>query len=144
MPVAFSERALDDRAIESLLQGAERMRSPFSAVHIQHWGGAVAGGRSADTAFVRRDEPFVLNVIGGWTDASESDGHIAWARQLVQAIQPSITGGAYVNFLGDEGETRVRAAYGTHYDRLIALKDKYDPTNVFRLNQNIKPSGDSR
>src|SRR5438105_14436329 len=83
-------RVLDDRAIERLLQGAERMRSPLSAVHIQHWGGAIAGGRSVDTAFVRRHEPFVLNVIGAWTDASDSDAPIASARQLVQDMQPSI------------------------------------------------------
>ncbi len=66
---------------------------------------------------------------------------MSWARQMAAALEPFSTGGVYVNFLGDEGEGRVRAAYGaSRYDRLVGLKDRYDPGNLFRLNQNIRPS----
>ena len=74
-----------------------------------------------------------------WTTAAESESHIGWADDLWQAIQPFSTGGAYVNYLGNEGEERVRAAYGTNFQRLVVLKNKYDPTNLFCRNQNIKP-----
>ena len=73
-------------------------------------------------------------------DAGETDRHVEWTRGLSQAVQPFASGGVYVNFLGDEGEDRVRAAYGpATYDRLAEIKGRYDPTNFFRMNQNIRP-----
>lgn len=132
-------RELDDGALDVLIARAAKMRSPFSAVHIHHVEGVVARVPTDATAFARRAAPFILNLIGGWTDADESDAHIAWVRQTAQALKPYATGAAYLNFLGEEGEARVRAAYGANYDRLVALKDKYDPINLFRLNQNIRP-----
>jgi Berberine and berberine like. len=71
----------------------------------------------------------------------EDERHIAWARAFWAAMRPFATGGVYVNNLGEEGEDRVRAAYGANYARLAALKAKYDPDNLFRLNQNIRPAG---
>jgi FAD/FMN-containing dehydrogenase len=68
-----------------------------------------------------------------------TEAQIAWVRDTYRAVEPSTTGGVYVNYLGDEGAKRVRAAYGPNYDRLVALKRAYDPTNFFRLNQNIRP-----
>jgi FAD/FMN-containing dehydrogenase len=73
-------------------------------------------------------------------DATESGLHIAWARHAAQSIQPYATGATYLNFLGDEGQARVRDAYGANYDRLVAVKNIYDPTNFFRLNHNIQPT----
>jgi FAD/FMN-containing dehydrogenase len=94
-----------------------------------------------ETAFANREAPFVLNLISTWTEPTESEHHIEWARDTCAALQPFSTGGVYVNFLDrDEGEARVRAAYGENYERLASLKAKYDPTNFFHLNQNIKPS----
>lgn len=133
-------RGLDDGAIDTLIDQASKMRSPLSAIHVQHIEGAVSRVKSGDTAFGHRDPRFVLNLIGGWMDASESDSHIAWVRDAARAIQPHATGATFLNFLGDEGEARVRSAYGANYDRLVALKNKYDPTNFFRLNQNIRPT----
>jgi len=76
-----------------------------------------------------------------WEKAAESDANIQWTRKFFDAMQPFLADGVYVNYLGDEGQDRVRAAYGgDKYDRLVELKNKYDPTNFFRLNQNIKPS----
>ena len=91
------------------------------------------------TAFGHRDSGFVVNIVGIWPTPVDNDKHIDWARGLFAALQP-YAHGAYINFLGDEGEARVRAAYGPHYERLVALKNKYDPTNLFRLNHNIPPA----
>jgi hypothetical protein len=83
----------------------------------------------------------VLNVNARWSEPQDADPHVAWTQDLWQAMRPWSAGGVYVNFLGDEGQDRVRAAYGERkYQRLVALKDRYDPTNFFRLNQNIQPT----
>ena len=82
--------------------------------------------------------PFVLNAVAGWQDAAATEEHIAWARAVNDAAAGASTGRAYVNFLGDAGAGR--SSYGPEtYERLAALKREYDPTNVFRLNQNIEP-----
>ena len=75
-----------------------------------------------------------------WSDPAESDANVDWARRCYRAAEPFLKRGVYVNYLGDEGDVRVRAAYGGNYDRLAAIKNKYDPTNFFHLNQNIKPA----
>jgi FAD/FMN-containing dehydrogenase len=134
-------RGLDDATIDTLIEQAGTMRSPMSAVHIHHVEGAVSRVNADATAFGHRDAPFILNVIGMWANPEENDHHVAWTRQFARAVEPHSTGAAYVNFLGDEGEARVKAAYGDgKYARLVALKNSYDPKNLFRLNQNIKPS----
>jgi FAD/FMN-containing dehydrogenase len=133
-------RGLDDNTVAVLVEQASQMRSPLSAIHIHHIEGAVNRVKPADTAFPHRNASFVLNLLGAWTDAAESEAHTAWVRQAAQAAQPYATGDAYLNFLSNEGDARVRAAYGPNYDRLVALKAHYDPANFFRLNQNIKPT----
>lgn len=131
---------LEDGAIETLVEQAGGMRSPFSAIHIHHLEGAVARAGSADTAFTHRDSRYVLNVIGSWMDPAESQAHIGWTRAAWEALRPSAAGAVYVNFLGAEGDDRVKAAYGEEtYARLVDLKRRFDPTNLLRLNQNIRP-----
>ena len=94
------------------------------------------------TAYRERQAPYVMNIIAGSFDSEGFDSHVDWAQRLYADVAPSLTGGAYINFLSAEGDERVRAAYGEEkFARLRALKDKYDPTNVFHLNQNIPPSG---
>jgi FAD/FMN-containing dehydrogenase len=131
---------LDDRAIDALVRYHQAATSPKSEIHVHHMGGAVARVPAAATAFGDRSAPFLLNVIASTFTADGYDGAVAWAQELHGAIGPSLTGGSYVNFLSAEGDERVRAAYGANYDRLVELKDEYDPTNLFRLNQNIRPS----
>ena len=82
----------------------------------------------------------MLNIIGSTFTADGYEDAVTWAQGLHSAMSPALTGGTYVNFLSAEGDERVRAAYGDKYARLVALKDEYDPTNLFRLNQNIAPS----
>ena len=92
------------------------------------------------TAYAHRDAEFVMNVHGRWETAAEDDGDIGWSRAFFRDAAPFATGGVYVNFMTDEETDRVRAAYGPNYDRLVAVKKKYDPDNLFRMNQNISPS----
>jgi FAD/FMN-containing dehydrogenase len=135
-------RVLSDDALDALIEHAARMKSlsPFSAVHIHHWEGAVKGTDPDATAFAHRDAPYVLNILGLWTAGDDADEHTGWAREFSRAIQPFATGQVYLNFLGDEGEDRIRRAYGADkYARLAVLKKEYDPDNLFRMNQNIKP-----
>jgi hypothetical protein len=75
-----------------------------------------------------------------WPNAADSERNIRWTRECWEAMQPFLVAGSYVNYVSDEGEASARAAYGPNYDRLAALKDKYDPSNFFRMNHNIKPS----
>ncbi len=136
-------RELSYDAINVLVEHAAKMNSlsPFSAVHLHHWGGAIQRVNKDATAFAHRDARYVLNVIGLWMEHENADKHIAWTRNYSQKMQPFSTGQVYLNFLGNEGAARVKAAYGaTRYERLVALKNKYDSANLFRLNQNIKPS----
>lgn len=131
--------ALDDAAIDTILTHAAAMPAPFSQIHLHQLGGAAARVRESDTAFGHRDAAFTLNIIGTWLEAHETDQGIRWVRDFWSAMEP-FSSGVYVNFLGEEGDALVRAAYDpAAYQRLVALKQKYDPTNFFVLNQNIKP-----
>jgi FAD/FMN-containing dehydrogenase len=117
------------------------MLSPMSMVLFFHMHGAATRVDPNETAFGLRDDQWDYDVISQWTDPAESSDHIQWTRNFWTAVEPFATGEVYVNHLdAEEGTTRIRAAYGRNYDRLVALKNRYDPTNLFRLNQNIKPT----
>ena len=135
---------LNEDTIHVLVEHSAKMKSlsHFSAVHLHHWRGAINRANKDATAFAHRDMGYVMNVIDLWMEHENADNHIAWARDFSQAMQPFSTGQVYLNFLGDEGVARVKAAYDVkRYERLVALKNKFDPMNLFRLNQNIKPIG---
>ena len=134
-------KELSDSCIDRIIEFAGKMPSSECEVFIPHMEG-VAGRVPEDaTAFVHRKAPFVINIHTRWQKKEDDAKCLAWARDFHKATEP-FASGVYVNFLSDEGEARVRQAYSPSvWDRLVAVKTKWDPENVFRINQNIKPSG---
>jgi FAD/FMN-containing dehydrogenase len=129
---------LDDELIEKLRVLHLSAPGPQCEIHVHQMGGAVARVGDGDTAFPERSMPFVVNAVTGWHDPDGAPAHTAWARAVIDAAADASTGRAYVNFLGDADAART--SYGAEtYARLVELKREYDPTNVFRLNQNIDP-----
>ena len=112
------------------------MRAP---IVFQQMHGAAARVGPTETAFAHRANQHDSMVLSAWTDSADSERNIEWTRSFWEAMQPFAEQGVYVNNLGMEGEDRVKAAYGPNYARLLEVKNKYDPTNFFRMNQNIPP-----
>ncbi|RJQ47692.1 MAG: FAD-binding oxidoreductase [Nitrospiraceae bacterium] len=130
---------LQDDCINEVLLYFSAVPSPLTQIHIQHLQGAMGRVREDETAFSHRNALCVLNIVSKWIDPAGNEKNIQWTRDLSRALEP-YAAGAYVNFMGDEGQDIVRAAYSPgNYNRLVQLKNKYDPTNFFSLNQNIKP-----
>jgi len=133
-------RQLKDEVIDIAVKYASNLPSPQCEIFYGLLGGA-AGRKAVDEmAYSHRDADFVLNVHARWENASDDNKCISWARALFKESAPYATGGVYVNFMTEEETDRVKAAYGPNYERLVALKKKYDPKNLFRMNQNIRPS----
>ena len=131
-------REISDQAIDTLL-AAYATAPSGSLLVLQQVGGAIGRVPIAETPYANRDALYDCFPISIWDEPADDEIHIRWARDLWTAMRPFSTGGVYANNLGDEGTDRVQAAYGENYARLVALKNKYDPTNFFRLNQNIRP-----
>ena len=131
---------LSDEAIDALVERFGQVASPYSSVLIEQLGGAISRVGNEETAFAHRAAPYDLVIMPMWSDAAESAQHIRWADELWQAVQPCSSGGVYVNYLSNEGAERVKAAHGSNYERLVTLKNKYDPLNLFCCNQNIQPT----
>ena len=131
---------LDDELIDRLCEIHLAAPGPQCEIHVHQMGGAIARASDGTTAFAERSMPFVLNAVAGWQDPDAGPAHREWARATIAAAADASTGRAYVNFLGDSDDARM--SYGEEtYARLVALKNEYDPTNVFRRNHNIDPSG---
>jgi FAD/FMN-containing dehydrogenase len=132
---------LTDDAIDTLVEHAPAVTSPKSYCIVFQLGGALARVGEDETAFSQRDAAHNVNINAVWTEEDpDAERHVDWARDFFDAMQPHAGGRVYVNFLGEEGGNRVRQAYGArNYERLVELKRAYDPTNFFRLNQNIQP-----
>ena len=133
-------KQISEEAIDLLVTNFSTVPSPFSSVGFQQYGGAISRVGPLETAYSHRDAQYDFVPSAVWSDPNDSEMNIEWSREVWESMKPFSTGGEYVNNLGQEGEDRVRAAYGDNYDRLLALKNKYDPTNFFRLNANIKPT----
>jgi FAD/FMN-containing dehydrogenase len=132
---------LSDGAIEIMLQFLATKPSPATGIGLQQVHGAAARVDPTATAFPHRGgNMYDFLILSQWEDPAESEANIGWTRALFEAMQPFLERGVYVNDLGEEDEDRVRAAYGVNYERLAALKQRYDPTNLFRVNQNVRPS----
>lgn len=132
-------RDLPDEAIDVLLGFVAEMPSPFSGVGLQQMGGLASRVDPSATAFAHRARQYDLLMLSQWADPAETERNVAWTRACFAAMEPFLSG-VYGNNLGDEGDARVRAAYGDNYRRLAALKAKYDPHNLFHVNQNVKPA----
>jgi FAD/FMN-containing dehydrogenase len=131
--------ALEDGVIDAICEHGLRIESPVTSLALWQMGGAVARVSDADTAFHGRNAGFTFNINGNTETAAGFEAERQWARDFWTALEPYHTS-VYVNFLMEEGEERVRQAYGSEkFDRLKRLKRKYDPTNLFRMNQNIRP-----
>jgi hypothetical protein len=132
-------RGLSDDALDAIVDHAATVPSPLSAIIIEQFGGAMGRVDPRATAFPNRESEYNFLIISRWQDPADDERQIAWTRQFWQALQPSASGGVYVNYLegGQEGADRVRAAYGVNYDRLRTVKQRYDPHNLFHRNQNI-------
>jgi FAD/FMN-containing dehydrogenase len=132
---------LSDGLIDTLLDAVKRLPTPDCEIFIGNLGGAINRVAPDATAYPHRNIEFVMNVHTRWTDAREDKDCIAWARGLYEKAAPFATGGVYVNFMPDDEAQRVKGgAYGPNYERLAKLKAKYDPSNLFRLNQNVPPT----
>jgi FAD/FMN-containing dehydrogenase len=130
---------LSDELLDMLVASAGNLPSPHTEIFIAQMGGAQSRVDPAATAYWHRDAAFVMNVHTRWEEAGDDDRCVAWARQLFDDAAPHATGGVYVNFMPDDEADRVGEAYGGNYERLVAVKTEYDPTNMFRVNHNIPP-----
>ncbi len=134
-------KSVSDRAIDTILDFYAKTPSPRTVIVVEHDGDSAWSRVPEDaTAFGHRNWPYNLVVTTMWTDAADSDANIRWTRDFWAGMQSFLADAVYVNYLGEVNDEGVRAAYGKKYERLAALKAKYDPTNFFRMNQNIKPS----
>jgi FAD/FMN-containing dehydrogenase len=132
---------LPDEAVDVLTERATRPVSPLSQIILLPGGGAIEDVDEDAMAFGQRSAPWNIHLLSMWPDPADTEANIAWTRDLATALKPWTTGRAYLNFIGDEGLGRVEAAFGAEkYRRLQALKDEWDPRNLFRHNQNIPPS----
>jgi FAD/FMN-containing dehydrogenase len=131
---------LSDAAIDTIVAYAAAMPGPMTALHLNQLGGAMRRVPAGATAFGRRTAQFIVNAMPTWVDPAQAATHRAWADNFLAAMAPVLGEGVYVNFLDTESPERVRAAYGANWDRLRAVKRRYDPTNFFRQNQNIPPA----
>ena len=133
-------RTLGDDTIQSMIDSLATMPSSSSEIELAYLGGAPARVAADETAFGDRSAPFVINILSNWVAPSEDADNINWTRDLFNRLRPAMVPGVYVNFMsGDEGD-RVPEAYRNRWERLRAIKSKYDPHNFFRLNQNIPPA----
>jgi FAD/FMN-containing dehydrogenase len=136
-------RSISDDAIDALIDRFANVPSPHTLVFFQQLGNAANRVGVQDTAFSHRDALCEWGCLSSWVDPAEDGRNIGWTRALAEAMQPFSSGGAYITQLGveaEEGADRIKDAYGPNYERLAALKNKYDPTNLFRHNQNIRPA----
>ena len=133
--------SMSDETIDTIVHFAAEMTSPLSMIFIHHYHGAYSRVAPSATAYGYREPTHDVLILGNWTDPADSDLNVGWARDFFKALQALNPQGVFPNFLShDEDQMRIRSAYGDNYDRLVDIKDRYDPTNFFHGNQNIRPS----
>lgn len=131
---------LSDEAILKHISFGKELPTMHSSMHLYPINGAASRVINKDTAWHFRDATWAMVIVGVDPDPENKEKITTWTKQYWEALHPYSAGGAYVNFMMDEGEERVKATYGNNYERLVTIKNKYDPTNLFRVNQNIRPT----
>ena len=131
---------LDDGLLDLVLKYVGELPSPHTEIFIGQLGGAMNRVAPDATAYAQRNAEYVMNVHGRWETAAEDGAGVAWCRRLFDEAAPYATGGVYVNFLTEDESDRVTQAYGGNFRRMAQVKAKYDPSNLFRLNQNVRPA----
>ena len=132
-------KSLEDGLIDTLIEGTKALPSPECELFIAHMGGAMSRVPVDATAFPQRSAHYIMNVHARWRDAGEDSACIDWARGLFEETAKYALGSAYVNFMPGDESDRIEKVYGQNYQRLSEIKRRYDPDNLFRSNQNIKP-----
>jgi FAD/FMN-containing dehydrogenase len=133
-------RDLTSDAIETMVTQFATCPSPMTGMLLEHFHGAATRAGATDTAFPHRAVGYNFLVASEWTDPGETDANVAWTRETFSAMEPQLAKTSYVNYLGeDDGEDRVAASFGPNFERLRTVKRRYDPENVFHLNQNVRP-----
>ncbi|NVK41593.1 MAG: FAD-binding oxidoreductase [Oceanospirillaceae bacterium] len=136
-------KALDDGVIDSLVAATSTLPSPHCEIFVGQLGGVINLRSAEATAYPHRDVEFVINMHARWETAAEDKSCVGWARALFDALAPAATGGVYVNFMTEDEQARVGNAYGPNQRRLMQLKQRYDPDNLLRMNQNIRPDSEN-
>jgi FAD/FMN-containing dehydrogenase len=130
-------RDLPDKAVDLHIEHGSRVPTAESGAFFFPLDAAVQRVPADATAFIHRDTRFAVAITGTWHDASDDERNTAWVRDYYEALRPYAQEGGYVNFLAAEEKDRVPASYGGNYERLVEVKRRYDPTNLFRINQNV-------
>jgi FAD/FMN-containing dehydrogenase len=133
---------LPDGAIDTIVEHTDPFPGPLTQVALEPMGGAIAEVDPAETAFPHRDAAYSFGVWPAWADPEKDDELIAWAREFHEAMAP-YADGVYANYLDRDEDDRVRAAYGENYDRLVEVKNEWDPENLFSRNQNVEPTAEA-
>lgn len=136
-------KELSDEAIAAHIKFGNELPTMHSTMHLYPINGAASRVGKTDTPWSYRDATWAMVIVGVDPDPANKEKITTWTKQYWEKLHPYSAGGAYVNFMMDEGEERVKATYGKNYERLVAIKRKYDPNNLFRVNQNIKPHAES-
>jgi FAD/FMN-containing dehydrogenase len=131
---------MPDEAIDAYFDFGSRLPSMLSTMHLYPINGAASRVDKTATAWIYRDAVYAMVIVGVDPDPANKDKIVTWAKDHWNAVHPYSVGGSYINFLMEEGEDRVKATYGDNYQKLVSVKNKYDPDNLFRVNQNIRPT----
>ena len=132
---------LSDAAVQTMIAAFEAAPSIMSAMVVEHFHGAVCRVDPTATAYPHREPGYNLVLIGQWLDPADTAANVSWVRETYAALEPFMAPRSYVNYLADDESDRVANAYGPNLERLVEIKRRYDPANLFRLNHNIDPGG---
>jgi hypothetical protein len=122
-----------------MIEAIATIPSPQTQIELAYLGGAAGQVDARETAFGDRSAPFIMNLLANWTEPADDAAQISWVRGLFARLRPAMKPGVYVNFMSGDEQERVPEAYQERWERILAIKRHYDPTNFFRMNHNVQP-----